>query len=206
VAERKFGAPAPPTDTTVAGADWYGQDISGQSHTRVAFVDLDLTEVRNDGAVFNECTFRRARFNASVHTNAAFLNCTFAACSFFDTRLTDCKLLGSMFDRCTFDILRASGGDWSFVGMPGADLRSASLRGLRMREADLTGVRCQGASLRDCDLSGAWLHGAKLSGCDLRGSDVSSIDPTTTEIRGAIVTYEQALAIAVALGLDIRTE
>ena len=73
VADRKHGTPAPATDVTVSGADWHRQDISGQSHTRVAFVDLDMTEVENAGAVFTECTFRRVRFNVSVHTDAAFV-------------------------------------------------------------------------------------------------------------------------------------
>jgi fluoroquinolone resistance protein len=206
VAERKHGVPAPEPDTTVSGGDWYGKDISGEIHTRVAFIDLDLTEVENDGAVFEECTFRRARFNASAHTDAAFLNCTFRNCNFFDARFTQCKLVGSMFDRCTFDIMKVVGGNWSLVGLPGADLRTASFSGVRMQEADLTGVRCQGSSLRDVDLSGAWLHSAQLSRCDLRGSNLVSLDPETAEIKGAIVTLDQAIVIAAALGLDIRAE
>jgi len=113
VAEQK----APATESTVSGAEWYGEDISGQIHTRVLFTDLDLTEVENDGAVFTECVFRRARFNASVHRNAAFVNCTFANCNFYDARFTDCKLVGSRFDRCTFDSLTVSGGNWSFVAL-----------------------------------------------------------------------------------------
>jgi uncharacterized protein YjbI with pentapeptide repeats len=109
VAERRHGAPAPETESTVAGA--------------------------------------------------AFVNCTFIGCSFFDARFTDCKLVGSMFERCTFDALEVTGGNWSFVGLPGA--------------------RCEGAVLRDLDLSGAWLH-------------------------GAIVTVDQAIVVAQALGLDVR--
>jgi uncharacterized protein YjbI with pentapeptide repeats len=206
VAERKHGAPAPKTESTVSGADWYGRDISGQSHARVLFVDLDLTEVENHGAVFDECTFRGARFNASVHDGAAFTNCTFINCTFYDARFTGCKLIGSMFDRCTYDVLQVVGGNWSFVGMPGADLRTASFRGVRMREADLTGARCQGSSLRDVDLSGASLHGADLSRCDLRGSDLSALEPGNVELRGAIITIDQTIVIAESLGLEVRLE
>jgi fluoroquinolone resistance protein len=57
----------------------------------------------------------------------------------------------------TFGLFKVAGGDWSFVGLPGADLRNASISGVRMREADLTGARCQGATLQHVDLSGAWL-------------------------------------------------
>lgn len=204
MAERKGGVPAPETHETVSGADWYGLDISGQIHTRVAFSDLNMTEVENQGAVFTECTFRGTRFNASIHTDAAFLNCTFTGCTFFNTRFIGCKLVGSMFDRCTFDIMRVTGGNWSLVGLPGADLRTAAFSDVRMQEADLTGVRCQGSSLRDVDLSGSWLHSAKLSRCDLRGSDLSSLEPEDVELKGAIVTPDQAITIAAALGLDIR--
>ncbi|HEX2205257.1 MAG TPA: pentapeptide repeat-containing protein [Longimicrobium sp.] len=206
MAERKHGAKAPETESTVTGADWCGDDISGQRHTRVLFVDLDMTEVENHGAVFEECTFRRARFNVSTHNGAAFVNCTFANCNFYDARFSDCKLVGSMFDRCTFDAMQVAGGNWSFVGLPGADLRTASFRGVQMREADLTGARCQGATLRDADLSGASLHAADLSRCDLRGSDLSALDPEHVELRGAIITIDQTIAIAEALGLDVRVE
>jgi fluoroquinolone resistance protein len=204
--EHERGIHGPEIETTVAGADWCGRDISGQSHTRVLFVDFDMTEIEERGAVFTECVFRRGRFNASVHEAAAFVNCTFAGCSFHDVRFTDCKLSGSTFERCTFGIMQVTGGNWSFVGLAGADLRTASFRGVRLREADLTGARCSGICLRDADLSGASLRGADLSGCDLRGSDLSALEPGQTRLKGAIITIDQTIAIAESLGLDVRTE
>lgn len=206
MAERKLGLPAPATDTEVRNADWDGQDLARQQHSRVAFVDVDLTDTASHGAVFSECTFRDCRLNASRHTDTAFVNCTFVRCSFFDAHFDGCKLVGSMFDRCTFGPLHVERGDWSFVGLPGADLRRARFRGVRMREADLTGARFEGARLIDVDLSGAWLHGANLSGCDLRGSDLSALDPTNAELRGAVVGLDQAIVLATNLGLDVRAD
>ena len=206
MAERKHGTTTPETESTVAGADWSGQAISRQNHTRVLFADMDMTETRNSGAVFTECWFRRARFNVSVHDSAAFVNCTFTACKFYDTTFTDCKFIGSTFDGCTFEIMKVVGGNWSFVGLPEADLRTASFRNTRLREADLTGARCQGASLRDVDLSGALLNGVDFSRCDLRGSDLSAIEPAKVELKGAIITIDQTLVIAEALGYDVRLD
>jgi uncharacterized protein YjbI with pentapeptide repeats len=111
-----------------------------------------------------------------------------------------------MFDRCTFEITKVVGGNWSLVGLPGADLRSASFKDVRMREVDLTAARCRESSFRDVDLAGALLHRADFSLCDLRGSDLSSLDPEETEIKGAIVSLDQAIVIAAALGLDIRAD
>ncbi len=204
MAERKYGEPAPKTDTTMAGADWYGRKLQRERYQSTLFVDMDMTEVENVGSVFNACTFRRARFNASTHHSAAFVNCTFVACNFFDSRFTECKAVGSMFDGCQFDQMQVIDGDWAFVGLPGADLRRASFLRTRLREADLTGAQCQRSAIRDADLSGAWLQRADFSGCDLRGSDLSAIEPETVRLKQAIITIDQTIVIAEALGLDVR--
>jgi fluoroquinolone resistance protein len=148
MAERNNGQ-APRTDTEIVHEDWDRRDVSDQSYSRVAFLDVDMTELTDDAGVFEECTFRDVSFNASVHTHAAFTNCTFTHCSFFDASFEGCKLLGSRFSRCSFRILKASGGDWSFVGLPGAKLAGSTLMGVRMREADLTGADREDATLTD---------------------------------------------------------
>lgn len=195
--------PVPDAELVIRGEDWYGRDLSGQRFARHTFYDTDWTEVVNDGGVFDECTFSGVRFNASRHTGAAFINCTFKRCTFFDARFEQCKAVGSLFQQCTFSIFSVMGGDWSFVGLPGADLRKAVFEGVRMREADLTAARLEGATVTGVDLSGAMLHSAKLAGADLRGSELSSLDPLTVEIRGAKIDLEQAAVIAAALGFDV---
>ena len=72
MADRVDGRPAAPTESTIR--DWDDADPSGQTYRRVLFVDSDLTEVENRGGVFEECTFRGVRFNASVHLEAAFMH------------------------------------------------------------------------------------------------------------------------------------
>jgi uncharacterized protein YjbI with pentapeptide repeats len=206
MAERRGGDAAPLTTTTVHGGDWYARDLSGQVFRNVEFVDLDMTEASGVGAVFEQCVFRHAKLNASVHTDAAFLNCSFQRSNFFDVRFEGCKMVGSVFDGCAWDITRVQGGNWSFVAMPRADLHSATFTGVRLREADLTGVRAAGGALRDCDLAGAWLHRADLTGCDLRGSDLAGIDPLSVTLERAIITLPQAVTIIEAMGLDLRVE
>lgn len=50
------------------------------------------------------------------------------------------------------------------------------------------------------------MHSADFSRCDLRGSDLSAIEPEHVQLKGAIITVEQTLMIAEALGLDVRPE
>ena len=206
VADRQRGHAAAVTESEVRHEDWGGRELLQETFSRVAFVEVDLSEVVTEGSVFEECTFRGVKFNVSLHTSTAFLNCTFTRCTFFDATFTGCKLVGSHFDGCSLDLLKAVGGDWSFVGMAGANLGSASLTDLRMREADLTGVRAVNGTLRGLDLSGASFGKGDLSGCDLRGSDLSGVEPGAVLLNGAIITFEQAVVLALAQGLDVRPE
>lgn len=203
VADRKGGVPPPPTTSTIRAEDVDGATLARRRHDAVLFVGIDLSERKFVGAAFSDCTFRSVRFNASTFRDGAFTNCTFADCSFFDVRFIECKLVGSLFDRCRFEILIVEGGDWSLVGAPGADLRTASFRDVRMREADLTGAQFDGATMRDVDLAGAWLHNASFAGADLRGSDLSALDPLNASIKDALIDVEGAMVIATNLGFRI---
>jgi fluoroquinolone resistance protein len=207
MAQRRHGRAAPETTSRVVGADWSRDDLTGRVAEHVEYVGIDMAETTSaSGVRFDECTFRDVGFNLAEHTAAAFSNCTFTGCTFFGATFTQCKFVGSMFDRCTFDRMKVDGGDWSFVGLPGADLRTTRFENVRMREVDLTGVNLIGAVLRKADLSAAMLHNAKLDKCDLRGSDVTAVDPWNVSLRAAVITWEQAVVIAASLGLDVRSE
>ena len=81
----------------------------------------------------------------------------FRRCNFFEAEFTGCKLVGSTFIECDLRPLTVDGGDWSFVALPGADLRGVRLTGVRMREVDLTRANLTGATVAGVDLSGAQL-------------------------------------------------
>ena len=203
MADRVGGRPASPTTSTVQAADWPDLERTTRRHDAVRFLELDMSERTMSGVGFFDCTFRGTRFNGSTFRDVAFANCTFIDCGFFDVRFSSCKLVGAMFDGCRFGLLHADGGDWSLVGLPGADLRSATFTDVRMREADLTGARLDGATVRNVDLSGALLHAASFVEADLRGSDLSALDPRDADLKDALIDVEQALVIATALGLRL---
>lgn len=202
--DRASGSRRPPTTSTIASASWDGRKLDREQYSDVLFTDLDMREAHNSGSVFNRCTFRGARFNSSVHDDAAFLNCTFIGVRFFEACFTRCKLVGSVFDGCSFEVMQVKDGDWSFAGLARADLSSAQFEGVRLREADLTHTRCKGSVLCNCDLSGAALTGADFTTCDLRGSDLGALDPREVTITSAIIDIKQTAAIAQALGFDVR--
>jgi fluoroquinolone resistance protein len=191
-------------DETFRDEDWYAEEITGRTYIRCSFLGIDLTESVTRGAVFTDCSFGNVRFNASKHIDSAFTGCGFKRCNFFDVEFEGCKLVGSIFEECVIRPMRVLGGDWSFAGLPGADLRGSSFQDVRMREADLTGANCEDAVFLDVDLSGAQLHSSKFARTDLRGSDLSAVDPFNVELAGAIIGAGQAAVLAQALGLEVR--
>ena len=186
-----------------SGDDWWGEDLADRGFVKCRFADVDLTEVTTHGALFEECEFFNVRFNASRHDDSALVRCAFRRCNFFDTEWAGCKLIGSTFHECDLRPMTVTGGDWSFVGLGGADLRTVVFRGVRMREADLTGADLTEAVLTELDLSGAALAKSKLIKADLRGSDLSTLDPRTCDITGAIIYPDQAAVIARAIGFTV---
>lgn len=206
MADRVGGRPPAATDSRMDRVDWFEADLSGQLHERVLFQDLDMTDSTGTAARFVDCTFRGAQLDRCALEASSFENCTFVRCSLSAASFTDCKFIGTFFDGCTAERLTATGGDWSFTGLPGGDLRRARIEGVRMREADLTGAQLRDAVLTNCDLSGAMWSRADLRSCDLRGSDISTLDPLNTELRRAIIDWPQAVAVARNLGLDVRSD
>jgi uncharacterized protein YjbI with pentapeptide repeats len=102
--------------------------------------------------------------------------------------------------------LEVTGGDWSFVGLPGAQLRKARFTGVRMRETDLAGADLQHGALLRCDLTAANWSRADLRKCDLRGSELSSLEPLNSQLGRAVIDWAQAATLAANLGLDVRPD
>jgi len=67
-----------------------------------------------------------------------------------------------------------------------------------------SGIKAARATIAGCDLSGADLTDADLTAADLTGSDLSALDPRRVRLEGAIITVEQAVEVAEALGLVVQ--
>ena len=116
MAEQVHGRSIPETIATLTGEDWYDEELTGRAAEHLEYVDLDLTgSTSQSGLELTECVLRRAHFNQSTHTGAAFANCTFIDCEFFGATFTDCKFIGSSFLRCRFTQLTVIARNSTFV-------------------------------------------------------------------------------------------
>ena len=190
------------SDTTIRGADWYGRDLDRDEYTKVAFFDVDMTELTSPAAVFTECTFTNVRFNVSTHTDSAFVNCAFSRCNFFDATFDRCKLTGSMFDGCAFDLMKVAGRQLVVRRACPARSQRDDFDGVRLREADLNRVALRRRDVRRLRPVGRVDVGVDFTGADLRGSDLGAHRPAHRAAEGRDVDERQAAVLVEALGLS----
>lgn len=177
---------------------WVDREFIGQD-----FRDEDLAGLRTERAVFTECDFGGADLGESVHHGSAFRNCRFLRTVLWHSAFRNSSLLGSTFEDCRLRPIVFDEVDFTLAVLGGADLRGVDLSGCRLRETGLVGADLRKAVLRGADLSGARTNGLRLEQADLRGARIDATLWTTAACRGARIDVAQALAYAVAHGLDV---
>ena len=91
-----------------SGSAWDHVDLTGENH------ESPVRGRRHDRGRWSRCRVHRlhvrgVRFNASSHTDAAFLNCTFVRCGSSTPPSADASSSGSKFNACTYDLLKVDG-------------------------------------------------------------------------------------------------
>lgn len=178
---------------------WADQEFIGRD-----FGDEDLAGLTTERVVFTDCDFTSADLGSSTHVGSAFRNCLFRRTALWHSIFRYCSFLGSTFDDCRLRPIVCDEVDFSLAALGGADLRGVDLSGCRFRESSLIKADLRKAVLRDADLTGTRAEGLRLEEADLRGARVDPTVWTTAACRGAKVDVGQALAFAVAHGLDVN--
>src|SRR5690349_11618848 len=129
--------------------EWTEREFLGQD-----FRDDDLSRLRTERVVFDECDFRGVDLAESQHLGSAFRNCRFERASLWHSTLRQCSLLGSVFTDCRMRPLTLVEVDLTLAVLGGCDLRGVDLSDCRLREASLVDADLRKAVLRRADLSG----------------------------------------------------
>ena len=165
------------------------------------FRDDDLSRLRTERVVFDQCDFRGVDLAESVHAGSAFRNCRFERAALHHSIFRQCSMLGSVFTECRLLPLSLVEVDLTLAVLGGCDLSDCRLREAGLVEADL-----RKAVLRRADLRGARLQKTRLEEADLRGALTDPTLWTTATLRGAKIDIDQTLAYAAAHGLNIHGE
>lgn len=217
--------PLPPAPQVVDEIDQAPADFSIGHDDLVEdlhLIDLDLTGVEAEDAVFIRCRFERVRFTAAVLDRVRMTDC----------ELVDCDLSGAtsheaVLRRVAITDSRATGlsftaariRETTFAGcrLDAANLRSTTFEHVRfdrcdLRDSDLYGVDAtKGLVIRDSDLGGAELSKAKLAGVRLHGTTLERLRGAEA-LRGIVIGSDQvvptgyALVAALAISVDDEEE
>lgn len=180
---------------------WVEREFTGHD-----FRDEDLTELRTERVVFDDCDFSGANMAESEHLGSAFRNCRFERTSLWHSIFRNCSMMGSVFTNCRLRPLTLDEVDLTLVMLGGADLRGVDLSGCRLREASLVEADLRKAVLRGADLTGARTTATRLDEADLRGARIDPSLWVSASLRGARIDIAQSLAFAGAHGLDVHGE
>lgn len=186
--------------------------------SRALVEDVELAYECADGATFEHMVFR----------DCLFEQIDFRDCTFRDVRFEGCRLIG-----CTMDKAWLNRVDLRDCSAPGLSLLQARLAQVGVRASDLSYANLSEASIdhltvHDCKLREAAMQRAKLkhvrldktdlTRLDVFGTPLCGIDVSTCafsapvlsgdyrELRGAQVSAEQAMDIALLLGVRIAEE
>ena len=190
-------------DPYLDGGQYEGQEVGD---------DLDLSFFELHGVELTSCSLAGVNMQ-----KASFYDCTLVGCDlsnanldgayFARTRFKDCKLEGTRLTKAFMKTCTLQGCQCRYMNLGESKLEEVMLNRCDLREAFLSDVRLRkGFRLEECDLTRADLFRTKLRGIDLSTCEIAglTLGEDRSELRGAIISVEQAQDVAVMLGLRIK--
>lgn len=163
---------------------------------------------------FRVCQFEKTMLNHMQIPLGYFLDVFFIDCD-----LSNASFNQALLRRCHFKSCKLTGADFSEAlldqvyfencQMDYCNFSNTKIKGLQYDECQLNE-----ASFNECDLKKAAFYKCNLTRCEFIQTPLNGLDLTTNEIsgillsldnlRGAIVSSEQALQLALILGIKIK--
>jgi uncharacterized protein YjbI with pentapeptide repeats len=176
-------------------------DLSGQEVRRVTLESARLSGVRLSSARLQLSQLRDLHLDHCDLSSAEWFQCDMRR-----VELRDCRAMGfAAVEAKVQDLLVADSN------APLANFRFSTVERARFDRCVLAGAEFTGARLTDvvfagCDLRNADFSGAALTRVDLRGAQIEGMRAGFTELRGALLTPPQALALVRQAGIIVEWE
>lgn len=166
-----------------------------------------------EGSVFRDCLFERVDFGDCTFRDVRFEQCRFIGCTMDKgwlnrVDLRDCSAPGLSLLQARLSQVSAAACDLSFANISETSIDHLVLRSCRMCEAAFQRAKLRRVSLTDCDLTRVDVFGTSLVGIDVSTClfQAPVLSGDFRELRGLVVSSEQALSLATLLGVRIAEE
>lgn len=186
--------------------------------THVLVEDVELAyECANgatfEGAVFRSCLFEQVDLRDCTFRDVVFEGCRFIGCAMDRSWLNrvdmrDCSAPGMSLLRARLAQVSALSTDLSYANLSETSIDRLLLRDCKLREAALQRAKLKRVQWDACDLTRIDVFGTPLAGIDVSGCVFTApvLSGDFRELRGAVVSPEQALDVAQLLGVRIAEE
>jgi uncharacterized protein YjbI with pentapeptide repeats len=186
----------------------------------------DLERVRLEGCALGAQRGRRMRLEAARVTRCGFAGSKVTELAWMDVacersdlslvewpraRLTrvvvsDCRATGARWVEGELEDVRFVACQLECAVFTGARLRRVTFEKCRLRDADFGGADLAGTVFDACELHGVDLTGAKLAGADVHTSELVEARLEPRDMKGLVVSREQAVALATLMGAVVKEE
>ena len=184
-------------------------EITGGMFEGIDMDHLDLHGVEFRSCRFVRCTMRNCDLRGAGFTDVVFDHCDLAGARMERTALIRCEMTASrltgadMID-AVLRYVTMSDCSADFLNFSSTKLDTVSVTGTSLKEASLTGVQMKRVAMDGCTLDRAVFHQTPMKGMDMTGNRLHALTIGFGDLRGMIVTQEQAAELALLLGLEIR--
>lgn len=177
------------SDCTIDGA-WGGKvyieqvQFENVSMEGISFNQVELTDV-----VFENCNLSNVDFSEAV---------------FHRVEMKNCKLVGGNFSGTTLRNVLLDSCMANYLALGDSNCKEVRFQKSSMLSADFYESTLKKVELLECDINEANLTGVELQGMDLSSCNFEKLVISFDKLEGCIVSPEQAIGFARALGLVVN--
>ena len=197
----------PPTQT-----DFYLEDEALFEQLAAENFDYSYLTCRNlvlHDALLKRVTLQKSRLERFEASNVIFRQCDFSnlellGASLHQVWFDQCKLTGANFAESYLRDCRFTDCVADFTSFSQTNLNATAFETCRLTEAEFYHSRWKDLTLQHCELTRSNWSATKLAQLDFSSNQFDAIAVSQEQLKGAIVTPEQALVFARGLGLVIK--
>ena len=179
------------------------------------FENLQETETVR-GKEFYSCVFNKVDFSNAKNRNTGFVDCVFDNCDFsngyFDEVVLrrvvfkNCRMTGCDFSSGTLQDVVFQGCQLDYTNFNSSKIQYVRYQECRMLEGSMSMCKQSGLQFEDTVLNGTEFLQTSLKDVDFRTAQIDGIAVEMSNLKGSIMTMEQAAACAQLLGIIVKDE
>lgn len=155
----------------------------------VTIIESSLTGIELIDVIFDSCDLSNVDFsNAIIHR----------------TEFRNCKLIGTDFTKGRFQNVRVVDCIGDFATFRMANLKQVAFENSSLISSDYYQSNFQKVSFGECNIDQATMSGSKLNGIDLSDCEFNGLIVDIQDLKGCIISAQQAVSFAGLLGLVIK--